>query len=82
MNPENKEKAKKLFSQLETLEYYKKVWEQATKFRVPMIELDSPNPDEYPNVPLNLISFDILKKNYLHVINKKIEAINEELEQL
>ena len=82
MNPENKEKAKKLFSQLETLEYYKKVWEEATKFRVPMVELDSPNKDEYPNVPLNLISFDILKRNYLHVINLKIEALNQELEQL
>lgn len=82
MNPENKEKAKKLFSQLETLEHYKKVWEEATKFRVPMVELDSPNPEEYPNVPLNLISFDILKKNYLHVIDQRIETINQEIEQL
>ena len=82
MDPENKEKVKSIFSRIDTLEYYKQAWENATKIRVPMIELDSPNLDEYPNVPLDLISFEVLKKNYLHVINTMLNKLNEQLKDL
>ena len=69
MDPKNKEKAEKIFSQIDKLNYYKQSWENATNVRIPMIELNSPDPDKYPNVPIDLISFHILKESCLNEIN-------------
>jgi hypothetical protein len=82
MDPKNKEKAEKIFSKIDTLNYYKQSWENATNVRVPMIELNSPNPNKYPNVPIDLTSFKILKENCLKEINTKLEELNKQLKDL